>query len=224
MCGVELHLVDLVDSIHEVHSTRIQRYLNHNREEICGKCALLHSSCCPCPMDYLAVLVVQAVETVDERREQRADQNLEKSADHEDVDLEAVRRVYQEATGTWTGCDWPTVSGKTGLNLEGWTAEEARAMAQQTTDPVQTEDWLQASLWLAQTEHHAKVAEKSAAEAMQAATEGRWRDALTSAEWAWSLEFSTGRPLRHCPPQCWQRLREVIASAYLAHEFAASSF
>jgi hypothetical protein len=27
----------------------------------------LHSSICPCPMDYLAVLLVQAVENVDAR-------------------------------------------------------------------------------------------------------------------------------------------------------------
>jgi len=220
MCGVELHLPELVDSIHEVHSNRIQRYLNHNRQEICGKCAFLHSSFCPCPMDYLAVLVVQAVETVDERRDQRAEQALEKRDSYEDVDVDEIRRVYQEATGTWTGCDWPTVTGKTGLNLQGWTAAEARAMAHET----EAEDWLQACLWLAQTEHHAQLAEKSAAEAMQAASEGRWRDALTSAEWAWSLEFSTGRPLRHRPPQVWQRLREVIEAAYLAHEFADSSF
>jgi len=77
MCGVELHLPEIIESIHGVHSNRIQSYLNHNREEICEKCAFLHSSFCPCPMDYLAVLLVQAVETVDERRSQRAEQALE---------------------------------------------------------------------------------------------------------------------------------------------------
>src|SRR5215470_3831808 len=68
MCGVELHLENLIDSIHQVKSNRLQPYLDHNRTEVCEKCAFLHSSFCPCPMDYLAVLVVQAVETVDERR------------------------------------------------------------------------------------------------------------------------------------------------------------
>src|SRR5476649_1823904 len=68
VCGVELHLEDLIDSIHQVRSNRIQPYLDHNRHGICENCAFLHSSVCPCPMDSLALLVVQAVETVDERR------------------------------------------------------------------------------------------------------------------------------------------------------------
>jgi hypothetical protein len=209
-CGVEMHLADLVDSIHQVRSNRIQPYLDNNREEICEKCALLHSSICPCPMDYLAVLVVQAVETVDARRGQRRER-LARA-----IEMEELRRVYQEATGTWTGCDWPTAIGKTGLNVQGWTANQARAVAQ----ALQTEGWSLAADWLAQVEHHAQVAERKAAEAIEAAGKGRWRDALLSAEWAWSLEFSTGRPLRHGPPLAWERLREVIEAAYLAHELA----
>lgn len=67
-CGVELHLDELVDSVHRVKSNRIDPYLAHNRGAICEKCAFLHSSCCPCPMDSLAVLLVEAVEAVDERR------------------------------------------------------------------------------------------------------------------------------------------------------------
>jgi hypothetical protein len=67
-CGVEQHLPELIDSIHKVDSHRIAPYLAHNRMEICTHCALLRSSLCRCPMDYLAVLLVQAVETVDERR------------------------------------------------------------------------------------------------------------------------------------------------------------
>ena len=47
--------------------------------------------------------------------------------------------------------------------------------------------------------------------------EGRWRDALDEAEWAWSLEFITGRPLRHAPPLAWQRLRDRIEAAAMAH-------
>jgi hypothetical protein len=67
-CGIELHLPQLIDSIHEVQSNWIETYLNHNRQRICQGCHLLGESCCPCPLDYLAVLVVQAVETVDRRR------------------------------------------------------------------------------------------------------------------------------------------------------------
>ena len=83
---------------------------------------------------------------------------------------------------------------------------------------LQSEDWLRASDWLAGMEH--QLAEKKAAEAIEAAREGRWGDALVNAEWAWSLEFSTSWPLRRGPPLAWQRLREVMEAAYLAHEVA----
>jgi hypothetical protein len=66
-CGVELHLPELVDSIHRVRSNLLEPYLNHNRHAICEDCALLHSSICPCPMDYLSALIVEAVERVDAR-------------------------------------------------------------------------------------------------------------------------------------------------------------
>jgi hypothetical protein len=210
MCGVEMHLPALVDSIHQVRSNRIDPYLNNNREEICESCALLHSSACPCPMDYLAVLAVQAVETVDRRRSQR--QICRAQA----IEREELRRAYQDGTGTWTGCDWPTAYGSTRLNLQGWTAAQARTMAQ----VLQTDDWRRAADWLTRVELHAAVAEKKAAEAIVAAEQGRWRDALLSAEWAWSLEFSTGRALRHGGPLAWQRLREMLEAAYLAYEIA----
>jgi hypothetical protein len=70
-CGIEMHLPELIDAIHEVNSTSITAYLRNNRQKICEHCTLLHSDQCPCPMDYLAVLVVQAVETVDQRRAQQ---------------------------------------------------------------------------------------------------------------------------------------------------------
>jgi hypothetical protein len=71
-CGIESHLPELIDAVHQVQSASIVPYLLNNRHKICEHCALLHSSGCPCPMDYLAVLLVQAVETVDQRREQKA--------------------------------------------------------------------------------------------------------------------------------------------------------
>jgi hypothetical protein len=71
-CGVEMHLDDVIDSIRRVHSPLVAPYVRRNREEICSHCAFLGASICPCPMDYLAVLLVQAVETVDERRAGKA--------------------------------------------------------------------------------------------------------------------------------------------------------
>jgi hypothetical protein len=69
-CGVELHFPALMDSIHMVHSNRIEPYLEQNRAEICQHCAFLNSSTCPCPMESLAALIVQAVKTVDQRHDQ----------------------------------------------------------------------------------------------------------------------------------------------------------
>jgi hypothetical protein len=70
-CGIEMHLPQIIDAIHQVRSDWIAPYLEHNRKRICETCTLNHSSLCPCPMDYLAVLLVQAVETVKERIEAR---------------------------------------------------------------------------------------------------------------------------------------------------------
>jgi len=69
VCGVEMHLAELIDSIHQVRSGLIAPYLENNQTRICATCAYLHSSCCPCPMERLAVLVVEAVEEVDDGHE-----------------------------------------------------------------------------------------------------------------------------------------------------------
>jgi pSer/pThr/pTyr-binding forkhead associated (FHA) protein len=67
-CGVEMHLPELIESIRHVHSPLIAPYLARNREQVCAGCALLRSHVCPCPMEYLVVPLVEAVEAVDERR------------------------------------------------------------------------------------------------------------------------------------------------------------
>jgi hypothetical protein len=66
-CGVELHLPELIEAIHQVHSGSIEPYLDMNERSICDYCDFRDTDTCPCPMKSLAVLVVQAVETVDER-------------------------------------------------------------------------------------------------------------------------------------------------------------
>ena len=72
-CGVELHFPQLIEAIHAVRSGLIEPYLKNNRQTICEHCAALHGSSCPCPMDYLSVLLVEAVETVDRRFKEKAD-------------------------------------------------------------------------------------------------------------------------------------------------------
>ena len=68
VCGVEMHLPQLVAAVHEVHSDFMAPYLDSTHKKVCESCPYLHHDCCPCPMDSLAVLVVQAIEAVDERR------------------------------------------------------------------------------------------------------------------------------------------------------------
>jgi hypothetical protein len=67
-CGVELHLPQLIDAIHEVRSGSIVPYLENNQEKVCRFCDHIDTSICPCPLRYLAVLIVEAVEAVDQRR------------------------------------------------------------------------------------------------------------------------------------------------------------
>jgi hypothetical protein len=71
-CGVEAHLAQLVESIQAVQSQCIDPYLAHNRMEICNCCEFRHGAACPCAMDYLSVLLVEAVEAVDQRRAENA--------------------------------------------------------------------------------------------------------------------------------------------------------
>jgi len=123
-CGVELHLPQLVEAVQLVHSTLIDPYLETNRQKVCQTCPLMYSAFCPCPMDSLAVLVVQAIETVDQRRASEGEREPATSLSgryRPDVkeafhtcarpDLEEITRTYRAAVGTWTGCDWPAVFG-----------------------------------------------------------------------------------------------------------------
>jgi hypothetical protein len=66
-CGLELHLKKYLDAVHDVHSPLIQPYLEKMHEKVCAFCDNLGCEGCPCPMEYLLVLVVQAIEAVDER-------------------------------------------------------------------------------------------------------------------------------------------------------------
>jgi hypothetical protein len=217
-CGVELHLPQLIDSIHEVRSSLLQPYLEHNRHNICEKCAFLGSSICPCPMDYLAVLIVDAVESVDARHEEMTRLRLVQPAVDPSHEVEAIEEAYRESAGAWGGCDWPTRFGKTALNLDGCTAAHAQAMAGRFHGTEEGKDWEAATTWLAQVERHAAEAEVAAALAVEAARAGRWREAREHADRAWALEFATGRPIWHQYPLAWQRLRQRIEAVWLAQQ------
>ena len=67
-CGIELNLPQLVTAVHNVHAGAIDPYIDKFHEDVCTSCANRPTSQCPCPLEYLLTLAVQAIETVDERR------------------------------------------------------------------------------------------------------------------------------------------------------------
>jgi len=71
-CGVEMHLPQLIDSIHQAPSEWLGPYVERNRQRICPSCPFHGDSYhCPCPMESLAALLIPAVESVDQKREAR---------------------------------------------------------------------------------------------------------------------------------------------------------
>lgn len=218
-CGVELHLPQLVDAVRQVHSDLVEPYLDSNRQQICTTCPYLHRpEFCPCPMDELAVLVVQAIEAVDQRH-QRKEHGREVVASLEGdnrPDLEEVLRVYEEAAGTWTGCDWPTSFGPAMLDLEGCTATEAEARSLEVNRDERSR-WEEAARWIAEVERRAESAEVEAEMAVRMASAADWAAAAEHARRAWNLEFATGRTFRR-PLPTWQRLYEVTTLAAWAHD------
>ncbi len=214
VCGVELHLPELVAAVREVHSDWMAPYLDSTREKVCQSCPYLHHDCCPCPMDSLALLVVQAIEAVDERRKrrQRGLALIEGLPPAEEPGIEDIQRIYQEAVGTWVGCDWPTMFGPAGLDLKGVWAAEAETLAIEAAGTAEGEVWASAARWLHEVEARARQAEREAALAVAAANAGAWNEAVGHARKAWGLEFHTGRTLRRAPPT-WQRLFRAIQAA-----------
>ncbi len=70
-CGVELHLAALVDVCHSEDSLHMEPYINRFHDDICTHCANRPTPQCPCALDYLLTLAVEAIETVDNRRAAR---------------------------------------------------------------------------------------------------------------------------------------------------------
>lgn len=223
MCGVEQHLPELIDAIHAAHSGSIVPYFESKQRQVCDHCSFRHSSCCPCPMDYLLVLVVEAVEAVDARhaRRQKGRLRLGGLGPSRGAELSEIRQLYEEAVGAWTGCDWPTNFGNSKLDLNGWSAAEARHKAAACKDTLEALDWQAAADWLARIEQIAERAEEHAAQAVRAATAGAWLEALEQARLAWASEYATGRLMWQGFPMTWQRLFLAVEAAVPLHHNAA---
>jgi hypothetical protein len=67
-CGVELHLPLFLEAVHEVESPLIELYPDNIHRRVSSPCGRRDGDGCPCPVDYLLVRLVQAIEMVDRRR------------------------------------------------------------------------------------------------------------------------------------------------------------
>jgi hypothetical protein len=108
-CGVELHLPELIESIRQTHSPLIAPYLARNQEQICARCAFLKASICPCPMEYLVVPLVEAVEAVDERRRglpPEPDRQAEAPTEPVDGLVQTTRVTLTVREGSLKGRTW----------------------------------------------------------------------------------------------------------------------
>jgi hypothetical protein len=68
-CGVELHLPEIVEIAHATRSRVIDPYIERFHNEVCQFCANKVTCHCPCPLDPLLLLAIEAIETVDERND-----------------------------------------------------------------------------------------------------------------------------------------------------------
>ncbi len=67
-CGVEVNLGELVQAVHHEHSNWMGPYIDRFHEDVCAHCVNRPTEQCPCALDYLLQLAVEAIEAVDERR------------------------------------------------------------------------------------------------------------------------------------------------------------
>jgi hypothetical protein len=106
-CGVELQLPRIVESIRVAGAGLADFGPAPARRLVCTQCHCLDSVHCPCPAGDLAAMVVRAVHSVDERREQWA--WVQRRAPHpahtDRAPAAALIEAYEAATGTLVGCD-----------------------------------------------------------------------------------------------------------------------
>ena len=67
-CGIEQHLPELVELCRTTDCALIDPYIEKLHDTICANCELHNTPACPCPLDYLLQLAVEAVERVEHRR------------------------------------------------------------------------------------------------------------------------------------------------------------
>jgi hypothetical protein len=120
------------------------------------------------------------------------------------MNRDEILRAFLQGCGQWTGCNWPTHFGTTGLDLCQIMSGQARLMARATSGS-EAADWRAAAHWLAEVEATALRAEDEAHRAAQLAADGHFADAELHAQTALDLEG------RYRSPVVWLSLRDAIA-------------
>jgi hypothetical protein len=78
-CGIEEHVPKLAAICRSTQSALMEPYIEKLHDEICPQCKYQDTPSCPCPLDYLLQLAVEAVEKVERRRAARRNVRVSKS-------------------------------------------------------------------------------------------------------------------------------------------------
>jgi hypothetical protein len=78
-CGIELNLDRLIEAVHTVRSPVIDPYIEAFHSIVCPECAVRLTRQCPCALDYLLMLAVEAIEDVDQQRATASANELQRS-------------------------------------------------------------------------------------------------------------------------------------------------
>jgi len=66
-CGIELQLPRIVELTHAIQSRSMEPYIDRFHDEVCSQCPVRPTNYCPCTLDPLLILAIEAIETVDQR-------------------------------------------------------------------------------------------------------------------------------------------------------------
>jgi hypothetical protein len=67
-CGIERHVPELVELCRTTDSVLIDPYIEKLHDTICEECEFKDKPVCPCPLNYLLLMAVEAIERVERRR------------------------------------------------------------------------------------------------------------------------------------------------------------
>ena len=75
-CGIERHVPKLVEICRTTDSALMDPYIEQLHDAICKDCENKDTPVCPCPLNYLLQLAVEAIERVEQRRKARQDASI----------------------------------------------------------------------------------------------------------------------------------------------------